>query len=98
MRLPVRSRRQVATFKHFSTHTAKILSVGANLLRQIAPCDPTQIASRSFVIQSKYEIYKPCSIYNLFWDSSYRAFQKHNWLEAGLFLTLGILSFWADFR
>jgi len=26
------------------------------------------------------------------------AFQKHNWLEAGLFLTLGILSFWADFR
>lgn len=26
------------------------------------------------------------------------AFQKNNWLEAALFLTLGILSLWADIR
>jgi hypothetical protein len=26
------------------------------------------------------------------------AFQKHNWLEASLFLALGVLSIWADFR
>jgi len=26
------------------------------------------------------------------------AFQKQNWLEAVLFLALGILSLWADFR
>ena len=26
------------------------------------------------------------------------AFQKQNWLEASLFLALGILSFWADFK
>lgn len=26
------------------------------------------------------------------------AFQKSNWLEATLFLALGILSLWADFR
>lgn len=26
------------------------------------------------------------------------AFQKHNWLEAGLFLALGLLSLWADLR
>ncbi|MDO8600517.1 MAG: hypothetical protein Q7R73_02770 [bacterium] len=26
------------------------------------------------------------------------AVQKQNWLEAGLFLALGVLSLWADFR
>jgi hypothetical protein len=26
------------------------------------------------------------------------AIQKNNWLEAILFLALGVLSFWADFR
>lgn len=26
------------------------------------------------------------------------ALQKQNWLEAGLFLALGILSLWADFK
>lgn len=26
------------------------------------------------------------------------AVQKNNWLEAGLFLALGILSLWADFQ
>jgi len=26
------------------------------------------------------------------------SFQKQNWLEAGLFLALGVLSFWADTR
>jgi len=26
------------------------------------------------------------------------AFQKQNWLEAALFLALGVLSLWADFR
>lgn len=26
------------------------------------------------------------------------AFQKQNWLEAGLFLALGIMSLWADLR
>jgi hypothetical protein len=26
------------------------------------------------------------------------AFQKNNWLEAALFLALGILSLWADIR
>lgn len=26
------------------------------------------------------------------------ALQKENWLEAALFLALGLLSFWADFR
>ena len=26
------------------------------------------------------------------------AFQKQNWLEAGLFLALGIISLWADVR
>jgi hypothetical protein len=26
------------------------------------------------------------------------AFQKQNWLEAALFLTLGIISLWADIR
>ncbi len=26
------------------------------------------------------------------------AIQKQNWLEAGLFLALGIISLWADFK
>lgn len=26
------------------------------------------------------------------------AVQKRNWLEAALFLALGVLSFWADFK
>jgi hypothetical protein len=26
------------------------------------------------------------------------AFRRDNWLQAGLFLALGILSLWADFR
>ena len=26
------------------------------------------------------------------------AFQKHNWLEAALFLALGLLSLWADLK
>ena len=26
------------------------------------------------------------------------ALQKQNWLEAALFLALGVLSFWADFK
>lgn len=26
------------------------------------------------------------------------AFQKQNWLEAGIFLALGVLAFWADFK
>ena len=26
------------------------------------------------------------------------ALQKQNWLEAGLFLALGLLSLWADFK
>lgn len=26
------------------------------------------------------------------------AFQKHNWLEAALFLALGVLSLWADIK
>jgi hypothetical protein len=26
------------------------------------------------------------------------ALQKKNWLEAGLFLALGVLSLWADFK
>jgi hypothetical protein len=26
------------------------------------------------------------------------AFQKQNWLEAALFLALGVLSLWADFK
>ncbi len=26
------------------------------------------------------------------------AFQKQNWLEAGLFLALGVLSLWADIK
>lgn len=34
----------------------------------------------------------------LFGIALVEAVQKHNWLEAALFLSLGTLSLWADFK
>lgn len=39
------------------------------------------------------------TIFILFFGVAFiEAFQKQNWLEAAIFLALGVLSFWADFK
>jgi hypothetical protein len=48
---------------------------------------------------SKFTLNTSFAVFILFFGIALiEAFEKHNWLEAALFLLLGAVSFWADRR